>query len=90
MSLWGGKCGKTTYLFKQTPSKRRMNITYEYKEDKNLALALEDKATVKDMLDKLNIPSNTVIVVRQGSLILEDESLEDQDTIKILTAISGG
>ncbi len=67
-----------------------MNITYEYKEDKDLALELDEKATVKDMLEKLNIPSNTVIVVRQGSLILEDETLQDQDTIQILTAISGG
>jgi len=67
-----------------------MEINYEYKEDKNLVHELEANATVKDLLTSLNIPSNTVIVVRAGSLILEDETLEDKDTIQILTAISGG
>jgi len=66
-----------------------MKITVEY-DNKKKSITLEDKAIVKDLLNKLNIKLNTVIVVRNDNVILEDETIEDKDTITILSAVSGG
>ena len=51
---------------------------------------LEDGSLVSDILQKLKINPVTVIVSRNGELILETEKLKDNDEIKILSVISGG
>ena len=56
----------------------------------NKAIELNGKPTASDLLKKLNINPVTVIVSRNNELILEDEKLEDNDEIKILSVISGG
>ncbi len=43
-----------------------------------------------DLLKLLNINPETVLVVKNGELISEDETLKDSDTVKILSVISGG
>ena len=60
------------------------------RENKNAKLELENNALVIDSLKKLNINPVTVIVSRNNELILEDEKLNDNDEIKILSVISGG
>ena len=56
----------------------------------NKTLELESNSTVADLLKKLNINPVTVIVSRNDELILEDEKLNNEDEIKILSVISGG
>ena len=51
---------------------------------------LDDKSTVSDLLNELKINPVTVIVSRNNELILEDEKLNNNDEIKILSVISGG
>ena len=51
---------------------------------------LDDKSTVSDLLNELKINPVTVIVSRGNELILEDEKLNNNDEIKILSVISGG
>ena len=60
------------------------------RENKNTTLELENKALVLDLLEKLKINPVTVIISRNNELILEDEKLNDNDEIKILSVISGG
>ena len=60
------------------------------RENKNGSLQLNKKAVVADLLKELNINPVTVIVSRDNELILEDEKLNDNDEIKILSVISGG
>ena len=60
------------------------------RENKNTTLELEDNSLVEYLLKKLNINPVTVIVSRNNELILEDEKLNDNDEIKILSVISGG
>ena len=60
------------------------------REDKNAKLELDNNSMVADLLKKLSINPVTVIVSRNSELILEDEKLEDNDEIKILSVISGG
>lgn len=60
---------------------------YVEKQDKLLEL---EKKSVKELLDDLKINPNTVIIVRNNEIVLEDEQLDDNDEIKILSVISGG
>ena len=60
------------------------------KENKNINVELNDNAIVLDLLKKLDINPVTVIVSRNSELILEDEKLNNNDKIKILSVISGG
>jgi sulfur carrier protein ThiS len=45
---------------------------------------------VLDALKKNNILPEGVICIRAGELIAEDEILKDGDSIKVISAISGG
>ena len=65
-------------------------IVFVDREDKNAQVKLENNALVIDLLKKLNINPDTVIVSRNNELILEEEKLNDNDEIKILSVISGG
>ncbi len=60
------------------------------KENKNTKLELATNSVVSDLLKKLNINPVTVIVSRNNELILEEEELNDNDEVKILSVISGG
>jgi thiamine biosynthesis protein ThiS len=60
------------------------------KENKNVKIDLNKDSSVADLLQSLKINPVTVIVSRNNELILEDEKLNNNDEIKILSVISGG
>jgi len=66
-----------------------MKVRVTHKEE-NHELEVDNKAIVKDVLKELDIAANTVIIVRNGNLILEDEELQEDDKIDLLPTISGG
>ena len=45
---------------------------------------------VSALLKELHLSSEEVLIVRNGTLITEDEVLEDTDEIKLLSVVSGG
>ena len=66
---------------------------YIEKEDRLLEFKsdeLKNMQNIRELLDRLKINASTVLTVRNGEVVLEDESLEDDDEIKILSVISGG
>ncbi len=60
------------------------------RQNKNTNIELSKNSKVADLLKKLDINPVTVIVSRNNELILEDETLSNNDEIKILSVISGG
>lgn len=46
--------------------------------------------TIKDLLNMLNLDSSRFIVVKNGEIVTEDDTMNDGDYIKILDAVSGG
>ncbi len=46
--------------------------------------------TLLDSLKKINVLSESVLAVRNGEMILDDEILKDGDTVKLVAVISGG
>ncbi|MCF7866133.1 MoaD/ThiS family protein [Candidatus Woesearchaeota archaeon] len=56
------------------------------KEEKEL----DFKGTIEELLQKLKINKEEVIVARNGALVTLDTELSSEDEIKILSVISGG
>ena len=46
--------------------------------------------TLRDSLFKINLLPESVIAVRQGEMITDDQVLQDGDTVKLVSVISGG
>ncbi len=67
----------------------QINIFIE-KENKSRKIELNEDSIAKNLLKKLNINPETVIISRNNELILENEKLKNNDKIKILSVISGG
>jgi len=63
---------------------------YIDKENLSKITELNNGSIVSDLLKNLKINPVTVIVSRNNELILEDEKLNDNDELKILSVISGG
>ena len=45
---------------------------------------------VKELLQFLKVNPETVLVVRNKEVLLEDEPLNNQDSIELLSVVSGG
>ena len=64
-----------------------MKIFIEATEEKK---EVDFKGKAKDLLNQLQINPVTVVLVRNGKLITEDELLENDDEIELLAVVSGG
>ena len=53
-------------------------------------LEIEGGASVKDLLRRLDIMPETVLVIREGELLLKTDLVADSDTIELRPVISGG
>ena len=60
------------------------------RENKEKSIELDVNSSVKDLLSKLNINPVTVIVSRKDNIIMEDEKVNDNDKINLISVISGG
>lgn len=67
----------------------RINVFIE-RENKKDKIELIENSSLKDLLDKLKINPVTVIISRNNELIQENEELNDNDKIRIMSVISGG
>ncbi len=46
--------------------------------------------TLRSSLEKVSINPETVLAIREGSMITDDEILKDSDVIRLIAVISGG
>lgn len=51
---------------------------------------LKNATTVKDVLKKLNINTQTVLITVEGELVTEDHQLKDGDVVTLIDVVSGG
>lgn len=59
-------------------------------ESSNKRRALRFNGTVSQLLKKLKINPEMVIVAKGKELVTENEKLEDSDSVQLLSVISGG
>ncbi|MDR3291174.1 MAG: MoaD/ThiS family protein [Methanobrevibacter sp.] len=50
----------------------------------------KDNTTIKDLLDELNISSESVVSKKNGDIVVEDELINDGDEIQLIRIIYGG
>jgi sulfur carrier protein ThiS len=59
--------------------------------EKTQSTVLYEKAcTAQELLEHLNIIPSTVLIVKNGEVILPDEALSETDEVKLLSVVSGG
>jgi sulfur carrier protein ThiS len=63
---------------------------YIERTNKEKEIKLTKKTQIKDILKKLNISNSSVILVKNNNVTLEEEFVEDKDSLKILSVVSGG
>ena len=59
-------------------------------QTKNKMINKKFSGKVIDLLKKLNINPETVIVVKNNNLITIDDIVENKDTLRLLSVVSGG
>ncbi|BDZ72200.1 hypothetical protein GCM10025861_27170 [Methanobacterium petrolearium] len=53
-------------------------------------LDVEEGKTIKNLLQMMEIPVETVVVKKNQSIIMEEEIIEDGDIIEVIKVIYGG
>lgn len=51
---------------------------------------VQENTTIKEVLDAMDISSETVVVKRNNEIVMDEESLEDEDIIEVIRVIYGG
>jgi sulfur carrier protein len=57
---------------------------------RNAEVEVKPGMTLLSSLEKIGVLPESVIAVRNGEMILEDEILKDGDEVKLVSVISGG
>lgn len=63
----------------------RVIINQEEKE-----ISIEREITINELLRKLNLNRESVVVIVNGEIKVEEEKIKEGDEVKIISAISGG
>ena len=66
-----------------------MEVTVIVGEDEK-KMNVEGDKTVKDLLQMMEIPVETVVVKKNQAIIIEEELLEEGDVIEVIKVIYGG
>ncbi|BCS82254.1 hypothetical protein CaldiYA01_22140 [Caldicellulosiruptor diazotrophicus] len=57
---------------------------------KNKELELKGPKTVINLAKELNITLEANVLIRNGEIVAPDDILNDEDTIEVISAVSGG
>ena len=66
-----------------------MEVTVIIGEDEK-KLDVDEGKTVKNLLQMMEIPVETVVVKKNQAIIIEEEPVEDGDIIEVIRVIYGG
>lgn len=67
----------------------KMKITLVIGENKRIE-EIKEGTTIKDVLEGENISIETVVVKKNNKIVMEEEFLEDDDTVEVIKVIYGG
>jgi sulfur carrier protein ThiS len=66
-----------------------MKIYYE-RDKKEEEIEIKKPKKIKQLLEERGISLESVILVKNDKIALEDEFVEDKDELKLLSVVSGG
>ncbi|MBR9692952.1 MoaD/ThiS family protein [Candidatus Woesearchaeota archaeon] len=61
-----------------------------YLEREKETIEKEFSGKIKNLLSELNVNKETIVVVKNGEVVSEDERCEGKDELKLLSVVSGG
>jgi thiamine biosynthesis protein ThiS len=67
-----------------------MNVTIFIEREQDTQNIVFDGTTVRELLQKLSVNPETVLTVRNSEVLTEEETVEENDRIELLSVISGG
>lgn len=60
------------------------------KGDNKEIVKISTDSTIKDVLDTMDIPAETVVVKKNDYIVIDEEILKDGDLIEVIQVIYGG
>lgn len=77
------------YLLKKLIKRNNMEITVIFgKKEENRKIS--EMTTIKEVLDAMDISSETVVVKRNNEIVMDEETLQKGDVIEVIRVIYGG
>jgi sulfur carrier protein len=67
-----------------------MNFKLIFNDKKETKTLNNDNSSIKDILEDMNLSSETVVTKKNGDIVVEDEIIGDGDEIQIIQIIYGG
>ena len=64
-----------------------VTVIYERTEYKK---EISESTTIKEVLESMNISSETVVVKKNNEIVMDEENLNDEDVIEVIRVIYGG
>lgn len=58
--------------------------------DKEDTMEITSNQTVKDLLNSIDIASETVVVKKNATIVIDEEILEEGDLLEVIQVIYGG
>ena len=63
---------------------------YLERENKTINVEIKNKKKIKELLNEMNISISSVIISKNDNVTLEEDFIENEDKIKVLSVVSGG
>jgi len=60
------------------------------KDNKTIELEIKESKSLKNILKELDVSVESVILIKNDEICLEDELINNYDKIKLLSVVSGG
>jgi sulfur carrier protein len=64
-----------------------VTVIYEKTEHKK---EIQECTTIKEVLESMDISSETVVVKKNNEVVMDEENLNDEDVIEVIRVIYGG
>ncbi len=64
-----------------------VTVIYERNEHKK---EISENTTIKEVLESMDISSETVVVKKNNEIVMDEENLNDADVIEVIRVIYGG
>lgn len=58
--------------------------------DESQSRKFSEEQTIKNVLEEMDFPLETVVVKKNGQIVIEEEKIDDGDTIEVIKVIYGG
>jgi sulfur carrier protein len=67
-----------------------MNFKLIFNNKNEIKSLDNDNTSIKDILEEMNLSSETIVAKKNGDIVIEDEIIEDGDEIHLIQVIYGG